>query len=57
VILVELPPEGRPPVLEQFPREVPHWVAFFVRSGIAESADPEAFAAAAPRCVVFRTEG
>jgi hypothetical protein len=29
-------------------------VQFFVRGGIVESADPEAFAAAAPRCPVFR---
>jgi deazaflavin-dependent oxidoreductase (nitroreductase family) len=54
VTLVELPPEERAPILREFPRKVPHGVQFFVRSGIVESADPEAFAAAAPRCPVFR---
>jgi hypothetical protein len=57
VTLVELPPEERVPILERFPREVPHGVEFFVRAGIVESADPDAFAAAAPRCAVFRAEG
>jgi hypothetical protein len=57
VALVELPPEERAPVLRAFPREVPHGVEFFVRLGIADSPDPEAFAAAAPRCAVFYIEG
>jgi len=57
VTLVELPPEERAPILERFPREVPHGVAFFVRAGIVESADPEAFVAAAPRCAVSRADG
>jgi hypothetical protein len=57
VVLVELPPEERAPVLRAFPREVPHGVEFLVRLGIADSPDSEAFAAAAPRCAVFRIEG
>jgi deazaflavin-dependent oxidoreductase (nitroreductase family) len=57
VTLVELPSEERAPILREFPRKVPHGVQFFVRAGIVESPDPEAFAAAAPRCTVFRVEG
>ncbi|HEX2181049.1 MAG TPA: nitroreductase/quinone reductase family protein [Rubrobacteraceae bacterium] len=57
VTLVELPPEERAPILERFPREVPHGVEFFVRAGIVASADPDAFASAAPRCAVFRADG
>ncbi len=56
VTLIELPEEERAPVLREFPREVPHGVQFFVKAGIVESPDPEAFAAAAPRCTVFRVE-
>ncbi len=56
IALVELPSEERAPVLRAFPREVPHGVQFFVRMGIVESADPEAFAAAAARLAVFRIE-
>ena len=53
--LVELPVEERGPILRIFPREVPHGVQFFRRMyGI--SSDPEAFAALAPRCPVFRLE-
>lgn len=54
VALIELPEEERAPVLREFPREVPHGVQFFVKAGILESPDPESFAAAAPRCPVFR---
>ncbi len=56
VTLVELPPEERAPILREFPRRVPHGVQFFVQGGVMESANPEAFAAAAPRCPVFRIE-
>jgi deazaflavin-dependent oxidoreductase (nitroreductase family) len=56
VTLTELPQEDRSPILQQFPREVPHGVQFFVQAGVVESPDPEAFAAAAPRCTVFRVE-
>ena len=41
----------------EFPRKVPHGIQFFVRAGIVEAPDPESFAAAAPRCTVFRVEG
>lgn len=54
VALIELPEEERAPILREFPREVPHGVQFFVKAGILESPDPESFAAAAPRCPVFR---
>lgn len=56
VRIVELPEAGRTPILRAFPTEVPHGVQFFVRTGVVSAADPEAFAAAAPRCPVFRIE-
>jgi hypothetical protein len=55
VALVELPVEERPPILREFPRQVPHGVQFFERL-LGLSNDPEAFAQAAPRCPVFRIE-
>jgi hypothetical protein len=55
VALVELPVEERPAILREFPRQVPHGVQFFERV-LGLSNDPEAFAAAAPRCPVFRVE-
>lgn len=54
VFLVELPEEERAPILREFPRGVPHGVQFFVKAGVVETPDPESFAAAAPRCPVFR---
>jgi hypothetical protein len=54
VALIELPEQERAPILCEFPREVPHGVQFFVKAGIVASPDPESFAAAAPRCPVFR---
>ncbi|WP_063057748.1 nitroreductase/quinone reductase family protein [Nocardia sienata] len=56
VSLVELPVSEREPILRAFPREVPHGVRFMITAGAVESADPEAFAAAAPHCPVFRIE-
>jgi deazaflavin-dependent oxidoreductase (nitroreductase family) len=53
--LVELPVEERAPILREFPRKVPHGVQFF-RQLHGVSADPEEFAALAPRCPVFRVE-
>jgi hypothetical protein len=55
VALVELPVEERPPILREFPRQVPHGVQFFERL-LGLSNDPEAFAQAAPRCPVFRVD-
>ena len=55
VLLVELPVEERPPILREFPRQVPHGVQFFEKL-LNLPADPEAFAAAAPRCPVFRLD-
>jgi hypothetical protein len=53
VAMVELPIEQRGPILREFPRQVPHGVQFFtITLGLAN--DPEAFAAAAPQCPVFR---
>jgi deazaflavin-dependent oxidoreductase (nitroreductase family) len=53
VALVELPVAERAAILREFPRQVPHGVQFFeLVLGLPN--DPEAFAAAAPRCPVFR---
>lgn len=56
ITLVELPVEERAPVLREFPRKVPGGVQFF-RQLYGVSDDPEAFAALAPKCPVFRIEG
>jgi hypothetical protein len=53
VRLVEVPVEQRSPILREFPRQVPHGVQFFERI-LGLPNDPEAFAAAAPHCPVFR---
>jgi hypothetical protein len=53
VRLVEVPVEERAAVLREFPRQVPHGVKYFERI-LGLPSDPEAFAAAAPRCPVFR---
>jgi len=55
VALVELPVEERPPILREFPSQVPHGVQFFERL-LGLPNDPEAFAEAAPRCPVFRVD-
>jgi len=55
VVLVELPVEERPPILREFPRQIPHGVPFFEKL-LNLPGDPEAFAAAAPRCPVFRLD-
>ena len=54
VDLVELPPEERVLVLREVPREVPR-AAWFLRQRYGISDDPDAFAALAYRCSVFRT--
>lgn len=55
VRLVELPVEQRGAILREFPRQVPHGVTFFTRvHGVGP--DPEAFAALAPVCPVFRVD-
>jgi hypothetical protein len=59
VAMVELPPAERVPVLREFPRLVPSGIPFFRRLYDLPSdpaALPEAFAALAPRCPVFRIE-
>lgn len=59
VRLVELPVEECAPILREFPKKVPGGIPFF-RSmyGLPKEkgALPEAFAALAPRCAVFRLE-
>ena len=55
VTLVELPVEERAAILREFPRQVPHGVPFFEKL-LNLPGDPEAFAAAAPRCPVFRLD-
>ena len=56
VTLMEPPAEERAPILREFPRKVPHGVQFF-RQLYGVPHDPEAFAALAPRCPVFRIGG
>ena len=51
--LVELPVEERAPILREFPRQVRGGVQFF-ESMLGIPNDPEAIAAAAPQCPVFR---
>ncbi|MGE3288869.1 MAG: nitroreductase/quinone reductase family protein [Pseudonocardia sp.] len=46
-------PAVRESVLRAFPGQAPRGVPFFVRLGLVERADPEQFAAAAPRVAVF----
>jgi hypothetical protein len=53
VAVVELPVEERELILREFPRQVPHGVEYFEKL-LNLPGDPEAFAAAAPRCPVFR---
>ncbi len=53
VAVVELPVEERGPILSEFPRQVPHGVQYFEKL-LNLPGDPEAFAAAAPHCPVFR---
>ncbi len=53
VAVVELPVEERGPIFSEFPRQVPHGVEYFEKL-LNLPGDPEAFAAAAPRCPVFR---
>jgi hypothetical protein len=56
VRLDELDEQDRVPILRAFPKLVPHGVQFFVMTGVVAAADPEAFAAAVPRCAVFLVE-
>ncbi|MEO7911851.1 MAG: deazaflavin-dependent nitroreductase [Roseiflexaceae bacterium] len=53
--LFELPIEQRSPILREFPQQVPRGTQFFERVlGITN--DPEAFAAVAAQCPVFRID-
>jgi hypothetical protein len=53
VRLTEVPEAERPAILREFPRQNRPGVRVFVKNGMVAS-DPEGFAAAAPRCHVFR---
>jgi len=55
VTLVEVPVEQRAPILREFPRQVRGGVKFFERM-LGLPNDPDAFAAAAPKCPVFRVD-
>jgi hypothetical protein len=55
VALIEVPVEQRAPILREFPRQVRGGVRFFERM-LGLPNDPEAFAAAAPQCPVFRVD-
>ncbi|GHO87142.1 hypothetical protein [Dictyobacter formicarum] len=55
VAVVELPVEERGSILREFPRQVPHGVAYFEKL-LNLPGNPEAFAAAAPRCPAFRLD-
>ncbi|GAA0526112.1 nitroreductase/quinone reductase family protein [Paractinoplanes ferrugineus] len=56
VRLVEIPESDREPVLRAFPKEVPHGVQMFVKTGVVRDSTPDGFAAAAPHVAVFRIE-
>ncbi|HZC27932.1 MAG TPA: nitroreductase family deazaflavin-dependent oxidoreductase [Actinopolymorphaceae bacterium] len=56
VRLVELPVEERGAILREFPAKVPHGVGMFMKTGSVDSATPQGFEDAAPRCPVFRVE-
>jgi hypothetical protein len=56
VALVELSVEERASVLRELPDKEPQG-ARFLRQRYRVSNDPEAFAALAPRCAMFRVEG
>lgn len=56
VVLMELSVEERASVLRELPHKVPR-AARFLRQRYRVSNDPEAVAALAPRCAMFRVEG
>jgi hypothetical protein len=53
--LVELPADERAPILREFPKQAPQGIRFY-RQTLGISGDPDSFAAAAPRCRVFRVD-
>jgi deazaflavin-dependent oxidoreductase (nitroreductase family) len=61
VALIALPTEERAPILHEFPRLVPGGVSFFRKLYPSLPKDakalPDAFAALAPHCAVFRIGG
>jgi deazaflavin-dependent oxidoreductase (nitroreductase family) len=56
VRLILLPVGERAAVLRELPVVAARATGIFVRSGMVATADPDGFAAAAPRCAVFRIE-
>lgn len=55
VALVEVAVEARAPILREVPRQLPRGVEFY-QHALGLPNDPEAFAAAAPQCPVFRVD-
>jgi deazaflavin-dependent oxidoreductase (nitroreductase family) len=56
VRLILLPVVERAEILRELPAVSGRAAGIFVRSGMTATTDPDAFAAAAPRCAVFRIE-
>ncbi|MGW4767336.1 nitroreductase family deazaflavin-dependent oxidoreductase [Nocardia sp. NPDC004278] len=56
VNLIEVPEQQREPIMREFPTQNPRGTQAFIRNGLVDSASPDSFAAAAPRCPVFRVE-
>ncbi|WP_328404753.1 nitroreductase/quinone reductase family protein [Nocardia sp. NBC_00403] len=54
VDLIEISEAERGPILREFPRQNPRGAAAFLRNGLVDSESPDSFAAAAPRCPLFR---
>ena len=48
--------DERARILHECPIRVPHGVTMFLKAGTVANSSPEAFAAAADRCEVFRIE-
>jgi hypothetical protein len=55
VTLGEVPEEERAPILREFPRQAPQGVRFY-QQVLKINGDSDSFAAAAPRCRVFRID-
>lgn len=56
VRIVDVPEAERGPVLREFPKQVPHGVSMFMKTGVVAEPTPDGFAAAAPRVAVFRID-
>jgi deazaflavin-dependent oxidoreductase (nitroreductase family) len=56
VDLVEVPESERIVILREFPSQNPMGVGAFIRNGLVSDDSPDGFAAAGPRCPVFRVQ-